>query len=327
MEQSSLSLTVVAGPTASGKTGLAVQLAHRLNGEVVSADSMQVYQGIPIGTAQPAEAEREGVPHHLLGFWSLQKSYSVALWLEQARAVIADIHRRGKHPLLCGGTGLYISALLDNLTLTGEGGDAQVRARLSERADQDGTQALLSELERVDPATAARLHPADRKRIIRALELYETTGITMSEQIARSRREPSPYRARVLLLDCRERRVLYDRINRRVEDMLEQGLAEEARRVYDIRSGGGDTATAAQAIGHKELLPFLNGERTLAEAAEALKQATRRYAKRQLTWFRRLDGAKRLYIDDYQTRDQLTAAALAALNREDEPWTPSSNDC
>lgn len=330
MEHSPIPLTVIAGPTASGKTGLAVALAHRLNGEVVSADSMQVYKGIPIGTAQPGECEKEGVPHHLIGFLPLGESYSVARWLQQARDCIADIHSRGRHSIVCGGTGLYISALLDNLTLTGEGGDPAVRARLHDRADREGTQALLNELAQTDPDTAARLHPADRKRIVRALELFETTGVTMSEQIARSKAEPSPYDAHVLLLDCRERQALYDRINRRVDHMLEQGLADEARQVWDWQKGGSlaaSGATAVQAIGHKELVPWLTGELTLEQASDNLKQATRRYAKRQLSWFRRMTGAMRLYIDEYATAKELTAAAWAALNREDGTWNPLSDGC
>ncbi len=307
VQQTDIPLIVVAGPTASGKTGLAVELALRLGGEVISADSMQLYRDIPIQTAQPGEGERRGIPHHLMGILPLDASYSVARWLEEARRLIAEIHRRGKLPIVCGGTGLYITSLLQNRSLSGSGENPEVRRRLQERVREEGAEALLCELAVVDPETARRLSSQDLHRVIRALELYETTGMTMSEQIAASRRVPSPYRARVLLLDCRDREQLYRRINSRVDSMLNAGMEQEVRRVRPLLAG-----TARQAIGCKELLPWIEGRCTKEEAVDNLKQATRRYAKRQLTWFRKTEGV-RLYIDEYPEKTALLRAALTAL--------------
>ena len=306
-QQTKIPLIVVAGPTASGKTGLAVQLALRLGGEVISADSMQLYRGIPIQTAQPDEEERGGIPHYLMGILPLTASYSVARWLQEARRLIEEIDRRGKTPIVCGGTGLYISSLLQNRILSGQGGLPEVRRRLQERAEKEGAEALLQDLETVDPLTAGRLHPRDLHRIIRALELYETTGMTMSEQIKASRQEPSPYDAKVLLLDCRDRSFLYGRIDARVEAMLEAGMEQEVRRVLTQMEG-----TARQSIGCKELAPWILGNCSREEAVENLKRATRRYAKRQMTWFRRMEGM-RLYIEEYADTASLADAATEAL--------------
>lgn len=306
-QQTKIPLIVVAGPTASGKTGLAVQLALRLGGEVISADSMQLYRGIPIQTAQPDEEERGGIPHYLMGILPLTASYSVARWLQEARRLIEEIDRRGKMPIVCGGTGLYISSLLQNRILSGQGGHPEVRRRLQERAEKEGAEALLQDLETVDPLTAGRLHPRDLHRIIRALELYETIGMTMSEQIKASRQEPSPYDAKVLLLDCRDRSFLYGRIDARVEAMLEAGMEQEVRRVLTQMEG-----TARQSIGCKELAPWILGNCSREEAVENLKRATRRYAKRQMTWFRRMEGM-RLYIEEYADTASLADAATEAL--------------
>lgn len=304
-------LPVIAGPTASGKTALAVALARKLNGEVISADSMQVYAGISVGTARPTEAEMEGIPHHLLGFQPLDQPYSVARYVEDARRAIRETAARGRLPILCGGTGLYISSLVENRQYASDGGDLALRAALQKRAEEEGGGALLRELAAADPETAARLHPRDVGRIVRALEIYRITGMTMSEHNRRSRREPSPFDAVVIVLDCRDRQRLYDRIDRRAEVMLDNGLLEEARRVLAT----GEAATAVQAIGYKEFAPYLAGEISLEEALEGLKRTTRRYAKRQLTWFRHMDAAWRLYIDDYEDPSALAAAAEEAVRR------------
>ena len=305
MSASRLFLPVIAGPTASGKTALAVKLCQRFGGEVVSADSMQIYEGLRIGTARPTDEEREGIPHHLQGFLPLTQAYSVAQYAEDARRVIADIHTRGKVPVLCGGTGLYIDAVVDNLQFQGDGGDPALREELRRRAESGGAEALLEELRRVDEPTAARLHPNNRGRIIRALELYYTTGLTMSEQVEQSRRQPSPYEASYLVLDCRDRAVLYDRINCRVDLMLQQGLLEEARQALSAPTA----PTAMQAIGYKELAPYFDGALSLEQATDNLKQATRRYAKRQSSWFRRRKDTHTLYIDDYADPSALADAA------------------
>lgn len=307
MEHPPIPLLVVAGPTASGKTGLAVRLASRIGGEVVSADSMQVYADLSVGTARPTAEEMAGIPHHLLGFLPMNENYSVARYVEDAHRAIAEIHARGRQAVLCGGTGLYIQSLLDNLTFAEQDGDRSLRDELRARAQEQGGEALLEELRQVDPETADRLHPHDVGRIVRALEVYRTTGIPISEQARRARSAPSPYAPCLIVLDARQRQVLYDRINRRVDAMLEAGLLDEARRVLQSPHA----ATAAQAIGYKELAPYFAGECPLGEAVEHLKQGTRRYAKRQLSWFRRMKGAHFLYIDDYSRPDLLGDAAFA----------------
>ena len=302
-------LPVVAGPTACGKTALAVELARRLDGEIVSADSMQIYADLSIGTARPSQNEMKGVLHHLQGFLSLTESYSVARYVEDAGRAIRDILVRGKRPIVCGGTGLYISSLINHLDFMDDSGPSPLREQLMERARSEGGGALLAELAVVDPQTAARLHEHDVVRIVRALELYRNTGVTMSEQLRRSREVPSPYNACVLFLTCRDREWLYDRINRRVDRMLESGLAEEAKHLQ----GSPDAPTAIQAIGYKELFPFLEGELSLAQAAENLKRSTRRYAKRQLTWFRRMTDALPVYADEYESVGRMCDRAVQLL--------------
>ena len=300
-------IVTVAGPTASGKTALAVALAKRLNGEVISADSMQVYAEPRIGTARPDESEMAGIPHHLLGFVPLSRPYSVAQYAEDARAAIADIHSRGKLPILCGGTGLSIQAVTENLSYSPEDSHDDCRAELKARAAAEGIEALLAELTAVDPETAARLHPNDEGRIIRALEVYKMTGRTMTEQRRLSRTQPTPYNNTLLFLDFRNRDVLYDRIDRRVDAMLQNGLLAEAERLLAAPTA----PTAMQAIGYKELAPYFAGTLTLSEAVDNLKRSTRRYAKRQLSWFRRL--AEPLYVDDYPDPADLLQAACDRL--------------
>lgn len=316
MKASLPNLLVIAGPTASGKTGLAVKLAKRLDGEVVSADSMQIYQELRIGTARPSEEEMQGVPHHLLGFLPLTESYSVSRYAADARRILADIFKRGKQPILCGGTGLYIDAIVDNLQFSGEEANREVREKLQLRAQIEGNEALLEELRKIDPETAAHLHPNNLGRIIRALELYETSGITMSEQVRRSRSAAPPFRVCYIVLDSRRRDFLYDRINRRVDWMLENGLLEEARQVLSAPTA----PTAMQAIGYKELAPYFKGEIPLELAAENLKRSTRRYAKRQLSWFHRRADAHYLYIDDYGTADLLAEAALKIIKGDEDGY-------
>ncbi len=307
-------LLVVAGPTASGKTRLAVELARRLQGEVISADSMQVYADLAIGTARPTAEEMGGIPHHLIGFLPLQESYSVARYVQDAHRATEAVWTAGRLPILAGGTGLYIQSLLDNLTFTEEGADPAQRAALKARAETEGGAPLLEELRLVDPETADRLHENDIGRIVRALEAYRTTGIPLSEQARRSRKNPTPYEAVVFLLDSRNRQVLYQRIDRRVDQMLAQGLLEEARTVL----AGPQAGTAMQAIGYKELAPYFAGDCSLGEAVDRLKQGTRRYAKRQLSWFRRMARERNghiLYIDE-ESPDDLVQRAVAIWQQE-----------
>lgn len=309
--QQTIPVVAVVGPTASGKTGLGVCLAKRFSGEVVSADSMQVYKGMPIGTAQPTQEEMEGIPHHLMGFLDPREQFSVARWCQLAGQCIEQIHSRGNLPILVGGTGLYISSLLDHIQFVDSPSDPELRQHLNRRAQEEGGQALLNELAQYDPETAAALHPNNVGRIVRAMEMYQLTGITMAEQRRRSREKPSPYRPVMIGICYEERQKLYDRINKRVDQMMEQGLLEEAKAAMEVEEGCG-----LQAIGHKELFPYLKGEISLEEALEQLKQSTRRYAKRQLTWFRRDERIHWLKADLLGGFDALCKKACELVEKD-----------
>jgi tRNA dimethylallyltransferase len=267
-------LLVVAGPTAGGKTALATALCERLCGEVVSADSMQIYKGMDIATAKPGPEELTRAPHHLISVLEPWARCSVAHYAPLAHAAIAHIHARGKLPILCGGTGLYLQAVTENLQYTPQKTD--MAARLCIAPDWQ-------RLHKIDPTAAAKIHPNDAKRIVRALELYAVAGVTRTQQDANSRWQVSPYRAKLLVLQPRDRQALYRRIDARVEAMLQAGLPEEAAQ-WRRKMG----ATAAQAIGHKELEPYFADTATLEACVDKLKMETRRYAKRQLSWFRRM---------------------------------------
>ena len=277
-------LLIIAGPTASGKTAVAVELALRLDAEVVSADSMQVYRDMDILTAMPTPEEMRGVPHHMLGVFPPDQKCSAAAYRELALGRIQDILARGKRPIVCGGTGLYINALTRPLSFAAQGDDA-IRAELTRIAEAEGgRERLHDQLKAVDPAAAARLHLNDVRRVVRALEIYRITGRTQSEQAALdAQRGDGPFSERVYALDW-PREALYARIDRRVDEMLQSGLVDEVRRLMKNEAV---FSTAAQAIGYKEIAAALRGECALAEAVETLKRATRNYAKRQLTWFRR----------------------------------------
>ncbi|MBR5525088.1 MAG: tRNA (adenosine(37)-N6)-dimethylallyltransferase MiaA [Clostridia bacterium] len=307
---------IVAGPTASGKTALSVQLAKALDCEVVSADSMQIYEGVSVGTARPTVQEMMGVPHHLLGFLPLQSKYSVAQYIEDATRCFESIYTRGKTPLMCGGTGLYIQSFMENIQLFEEQPDPVLRQHYNELADRQGIEVLLDELRQVDPDAANRLHPNDRNRIVRALEVYATTGRTITEQARLSHAVPSPYTPCLLVLDFHDRQRLYDRINRRVDVMLESGLLEEAARILKTDPD----ATVTQAIGYKEFSPYFEGEITLDEAADKLRQQTRRYAKRQLSWFHRMDNVHTIWVDNFATVEEMTAFAAEIYTNFVTEW-------
>ena len=285
-------ILVITGPTASGKTALAVELAKRHNGEVVSADSMQIYRRMDIGTAKPTETEKQGVPHHMLDVAEPEEDFSVAWYVEMAAACVEDVFSRGKLPILAGGTGLYIDSLLSGRTFAAFDGSSPIRGELEERYAREGGQALLDELAGVDPETAARLHPNDGKRIVRALEVWLTTRKTITRHNEETRALPPRYDALTLTLDFERREDMWDRIDRRVDRMMADGLEEEVRALLD--SGVSRRCTAMQAIGYKELVPAVSGELTAAEAAAQIKLRSRQYAKRQRTWFRRNLEAKRL---------------------------------
>ena len=281
-----IKILAVVGPTASGKTAISVELARRLGGEVVSCDSMQVYRRMNIGTAKPTEEETRGIAHHLIDVVEPDAPFSCADYVTMAGEAVKKISARGKLPILCGGTGLYLDRFLCG-EMEETHADESLRASLFQYAEEKGVEALHERLRSVDPESADAIHPNNVKRVVRALEIYEQTGIPKSEFDRRSQTGESPYEAVVIGLHYPRREVLYERINRRVDVMLEEGLLEETKQLLD--EGVFDVnLTAAQAIGYKELLGYLRGEETLIEATENLKTATRRYAKRQLTWF----GAK-----------------------------------
>lgn len=304
-QEGTLPLVVVAGPTASGKTALAVELALRFGGEVVSADSMQVYRRMDIATAKPDEAEMRGVPHHLIDFIEPDDAaFSVADYARLAHAAIGEIAARGKLPILAGGTGLYIGAVVDNLDYGDIPASPEIREELRRRAQERGGAAMLEELRAVDPALAYRLHPNNLGRVLRALEVYRTTGIPMSEHQRRSRLTPARYELCMLGIGFHDRAKLYERIDRRVDEMMARGLLDEAREISRLYGG-----TARQAIGYKELQPYLDGVAPLEESVARLKQATRNYAKRQLTWFRRDERVRWLYADEFSSSAGLAQKA------------------
>lgn len=272
----------VVGPTATGKSALGLRLAVGLGGEIISCDSMQIYRGMDIGTAKPTPQERAAVPHHLIDAADPDTPFSCADYAVLARAAIADIQSRGRLPILVGGTGLYLESAVWNRTLESPGGDPALRARLESRPAGENY-ARLAEL---DPDSAAAIHPNNRGRVIRALEIVLTTGIPKSEWDRRSRENAPGYDTRILVLTASDREVLYRRIDARVDRMMEQGLADEARR---LRLNPG--STAGQAIGYKELNEWLEGRESLQTAVDRIKQASRNYAKRQITWFKRYPGA------------------------------------
>ena len=288
-------ILVISGPTASGKTALAVELALRHSGEVVSADSMQIYRRMDIGTAKPTRAEMRGVPHHMLDVADPEEDFSVARYVELAARCVDDILARGRLPIVAGGTGLYIDSLLSGRTFARFDPDSPLRRELEEELARRGGAALLEELARVDPDTAARLHPNDSKRIVRALEVYRSTGTTLTAHNAMTRSLPPRYDALTLTLAFQRREDMWDRIDRRVDRMMADGLAEEVRALLD--SGVPDRCTAMQAIGYKEMAAALRGDGDTARAAEEIKLRSRQYAKRQLTWFRRNPDARWLLWD------------------------------
>lgn len=294
----------VVGPTASGKTGLGVELAKRLDGEVVSCDSMQIYKTMDVATAKPTKEEMQGVPHHLIDLLPPETPFSLAEYLTLAEKTIGEIHARGKVPVLVGGTGLYVDTLLQGVQLCDQGEDAAYRAEMAALAEKEGSGALMEKLRACDPDYAATVHQNNIPRLIRALEVCHTTGIPMSVHIRRSRDGESRYEPLWLGLRYADRSVLYDRINRRVDLMLEQGLLDEAKAAYETQM-----STAAQAIGCKELYPYFAGEKSLDECVETLKRSTRRYAKRQLTWFKRNEAIHWLE-PDVLSKEELTEKAM-----------------
>ena len=275
----------VVGPTATGKTKMGVALAKRFDGEVVSVDSMQLYRGMAIGTAAPTREEMEGIPHHMVAVADPAESWSAARYVHEADACVQDILRRGKLPVLVGGTGLYLDALIRGTDFAAGSQGTELRQQLQRRARQEGTETLLEELRRIDPAAAQKLHLRDEKRIIRALEVWYETGCTITEHDRQERQRPPKYDALYIGLDFLDRQDLRDRIDKRVDTMVEQGLLEEVEAL--LASGLPRDATALQAIGYKQFLAVAEGTATRQEAIAEVKLRSRQYAKRQLTWLRR----------------------------------------
>lgn len=301
MMKDKIKAVVLVGPTASGKTALSCSLAEKGNMEIVSADSMQIYRGFPIASATPTAEEKGNIPHHLFEFLEPNEPFSVADYVTLATATCEEIVLRGKTPLIVGGTGLYVDSLLKGISFEEEAGSEEMRSALKAEADRLGGEAMLEQLRKIDPLAAEKLHPHDEKRILRGLEVYRLHGITPTEMNQKALEKGSRFEATLLGITYRDRERLYDRINRRVDLMVEHGLLEEAGAMRGTLG-----ATATQAIGHKELYPYFDGERSLEESVEALKQATRRYAKRQLTWFRRNEEIHWIYADE--TPDVLAEA-------------------
>ena len=278
-------ILIICGPTASGKTALAAELALRLDGEVVSADSMQVYRGMDIGTAKPTQGEMRGVPHHMLDVADPRENYSVARYVAQAVPIVDGILARGKLPIVAGGTGLYLDNLVAGRQFAPFAPDSGLRERLQERVRTEGLPALRRELERADPEAAGRIHPNDEKRTLRALEVYLATGKTITQHDRDSRALPNRYTPLTIALNFGERPWLWERIDRRVDHMMAQGLEEEVRAL--LAAGVSRSCTAMQAIGYKEMAAAILEGRPAAQGAEEVKLRSRQYAKRQLTWFRR----------------------------------------
>ena len=296
----------IAGPTASGKTALAVELAKELNGEVVSCDSMQVYRRMDIGTAKPTKEEMQGIVHHMIDVAEPDEDFSVSRYCDMASPIVDDILARGKTAVIAGGTGLYMDSLIRGnafapFPATG------VRERLEAQADAEGMESMLEWLRSVDPASAARLHLSDRKRIIRALEVFLETGETITEHNRKTQSIPPKYNPLWLGLDFADRAELYHRIDTRVDAMLEIGLISEIKSL--LSSGIPPKCTAMQAIGYKEFVNALNGEETVEKAAEEVKKSSRHYAKRQLTWFRRNPRLHWLTRQTGQKNEEILTAA------------------
>ncbi|MCM1528423.1 MAG: tRNA (adenosine(37)-N6)-dimethylallyltransferase MiaA [Alistipes sp.] len=302
-------ILAVCGPTASGKTWLGVQLALAYGGEVISADSMQIYKGMDIASAKPTAEEMKGVPHHLISLLDRGTSFSAADYVTLANEKIRDILSRGRLPVIVGGTGLYIDSLLNNVNFSEAKSDEAYRERLYGVAREQGNETLYKMLADADPEAAAATHMNNLVRVVRALEVIHTTGRRFSELKAESRLVESPYDSVIIGLNTSDRAVLYERIDRRVDEMAAAGLVEEARQLWQE----GEMKTAANAIGYKELIPYFENDMPLEACIDKIKQETRRYAKRQLTWFRRNDRIEWIIFDDFSEKCEILEKSQKAI--------------
>ena len=294
-------ILAVVGATASGKTSLGVELAKKYNGEVISADSMQIYKGLDIASAKPATEEMQGIPHHLIDFLDRDVSFSVSDYVKLANEKIKDIISREKLPIIVGGTGLYIDSLLNNVKFSEGGSDEVYREKLYTIAREKGNEYLYNILLETDPLSAETIHMNNLVRVIRALEVFHVTGRRFSELKAESRLTESPYDSLIIGLNFHDRQILYDRINKRVDEMLKMGLVDEAKNVWKA----GNQKTASNAIGYKELIPYFENTMTISECVDRIKQETRRYAKRQLTWFRKNTRIQWIFLDEINKKSEI----------------------
>lgn len=295
-------LFILVGPTASGKTSVSIELAKKLNGEIISADSMQIYKHMDIGTAKVTPEEMEDIPHYLIDIVYPDEEFTVADYKENAEKFIADINSRKKLPIVVGGTGLYVNSLVYDLNFTQVPPNEEIRNRLESLADKYGNEYIHKMLEKIDNESYNKINVMDRKRIIRAIEIYEVTGKPMSEQNKNFRKPIDKYNLVVVGLNM-DREKLYERINLRVDKMVEEGLVEEVSKLLEM--GYNKDLVSMQGIGYKEIISYLEGELTLEESLELIKKGTRNYAKRQLTWFRRDKRIKWVNVDEFSSMDYL----------------------
>ncbi|ADD02418.1 MULTISPECIES: tRNA (adenosine(37)-N6)-dimethylallyltransferase MiaA [Thermoanaerobacter] len=299
-----IQIVLIVGPTASGKSKLSVDLAKEFNGEIISADSMQIYKYMNVGTAKITKEEMQGIPHYLIDIVDPNKEFSVAEYEKRAKEIIKDIHKRGKLPIIVGGTGLYINSIIYIMHFSDFKGSKKFREKMKELANTYGNQYLYERLKSVDPEAAKKIHPNDIRRTIRALEVYEFTGkpISYYQKMSGMRLNPE-YQPIMIGLNFRNRQILYDRINQRVDEMIKNNLVEEV--VNLLKIGYNKDSTALQALGYKEIVEYLKGEISLEEAVEKIKKGTRRYAKRQITWFKGYEFIKWFFVDDYKNYEEL----------------------
>ena len=305
---------VIVGPTASGKTGLSIELAKKYNGEIVSADSMQIYKDMNIATAKPTIEEMCGIKHHLIDFLNPGETYSVGQYVLDAENAISDILSRDKTPIVCGGTGLYVDSLINGINFTEDSSDDKIRNELYQLAETKGIDYLLNVLKEFDPDSYENLsQQRNLRRIIRAIEFYKVTGKTITQQNIESQNTSSKFDYLIIGLNADDRQFIYDRINRRVDLMIESGLIEETKSVLQMNLSD----TSIKAIGYKELIPYINNQSSLDDCIEKLKMETRRYAKRQLTWFRRNKMINWIYIDRYSSLNDIVKVAVDIIDKKE----------
>lgn len=307
-------LIILTGPTAVGKTKLSIALARAVNGEIISADSMQVYQHMNIGTAKIMPEEMDGIPHHLVDILSPMEDFNIVLFQQMAKKAMQEIYKKGRIPILVGGTGFYIQSVLYDIDFTESEEDSEYRQRLWKIAGTEGEEALHQMLKDFDPGAAEQIHPNNVKRVIRALEFYKNTGTPISEHNEEQKKKESPYQFLYLVLD-QDREILYDRIEKRIDQMLEQGLVEEVE--YLRKMGCHKEMVSMKGLGYKEILSYLEGERSLDEAVEILKRDTRRFAKRQLTWFRREKETVWIEKEQFASEEEILAEILRLLTEKE----------